>query len=173
MLTQFTWNQFILTVGATAVLYYLVILLLFYRDEARRLLASRKNRTDLQANQPLPSQVSIMGAASTEVAPLLTEAAAIIVAPSHGMAPHPEDAELQSILEETKSLLAIAIEGEASKEDFLSLLSLAIGKFAPLTEPLHQAAVSHFLLEESKNKLPFEMTLADLQSLWSDNPSER
>jgi len=171
MLTQFTWNQYILTAGATATLYYLVILLLFYREEARRLLASRKNRTDLQAIQPLPSQVSIMGPASTQAGPLLTEAADILVAPSHVLDSHPEDAVLQSLPEEIKSLLATAIEGKASKEDFLVLLRLAISKYAPLTEPLLQEAVRQYLLDESKGRLPFNLTPADLQPLWSDNES--
>lgn len=171
MLTQFTWNQYILIVGATATLYYLVILLLFYRDEARRLLASRKNRTDLQANQPRPPQVSIMGAASTKAVPLLTDAADILIAPSHSMGSHPEDAVLQNMLEEVKSLLAIAIEGKAGKEEFLSLLSLAIGKYTPFTDPFHQEAVRHLLLEGRRNRLSFVLTPADLQPLLAENLS--
>lgn len=166
MLAHLTWQQYLLTVGTAGILYYLALLLLYYREEARRLLTGKKLRTDLQAAPPSPPQVSIMGAAITEAAPLLSDAAAIRVAPA--IPSQPGDAVLQDILQEVKPLLEMARTSGAGKEDFCALLGLALARYPPLATPGHQEALRLFLLGQHKGKLPFELTPADLRALWPD-----
>lgn len=160
-----------LAVGTTGAVYYLVVLLLFYRRDAKRLLARKTIRTNLQANRPNPPQVSIMGATSTEEAPLLSEAAAIQVAPAQVIAPGPDDAVLQVVQEEMNPLLQVAAEANTPKAEFLSLLRLITAKHAPLTKAHHREAINNFLLEECKEKLPFEVHFSDLHTLWPADPS--
>ncbi|WP_439879741.1 hypothetical protein ACSX1A_11190 [Pontibacter sp. MBLB2868] len=162
MLTQITWNQFMLAIGGTGTAYYLAVLLLFYRSEAKRLLTRKTNRTTLQPDRLPPPQVSIMGPASTEVAPLLSEAEAIRVAPAQAIEPAPDNA----MLAEIKSLLELALEANAQKEEFLSLLHLIFTRHAPRSQVHHLEAVHQFLLKESKRQLSFELSLSDLQSIW-------
>lgn len=162
-----------LAVGATGTIYYLAVLLLFYRREAKNLLTRNTNRTNLQASRPSPPQVSIMGPASTESGPLLSEAETIRVAPSQeSIAPAPEDAVLKAILGEIKPLLELALEADAEKQEFLSLLRLIFTRHAPLAQAHHREAVHHFLLEEGKRKLSFGLSLSDLQSLWPQDASD-
>ena len=170
MLTHFTWHQFLLIVATTGALYYLAVLLLYYREEARRFLSFKKSRTNLQAAQPIPPQVSIMGATSTEAAPLLSDAATIQVAPPQHPATGFQEPVPAVILSEVNPLLEMALEKGMGKADLLSLLRLVFARHTRTALPLDREAVSQSLLQGSQT-LPFQLTADELASLWPEAPA--
>ena len=167
MLTSFTWQQFLLTAGAVSALYYLAVLLLFYRKDIKYWLKRRTSRAGLPADPLLPPQVSIMGPASPGPAPLLSEAASILVAPLPMEAEEkPQDTVVESILQEIKPLLDLATEADAEKEELLPLLRLVTARHSPSLEDCHRKSIEAFLL--GQGRFSFSLIPEDLQSLWSE-----
>ncbi|TXK31134.1 hypothetical protein FVR03_20045 [Pontibacter qinzhouensis] len=193
MLHPYTWTQFLLTAGNSLLIYYLTILLLYYRDELKVFLGKAKNwvmpQVYLTSTSPdstptgTPSD-NVIGAVSTQEAPVLSEASAIKVSPlqedqdgfeetttteTQAPAVAPQDMPvgmLADFLEETKSLVELVAETQLEKEEFLSLLQLILYKYFRSAQSQHQDQARRFLLEQSQGRLPFELTPEDLQALW-------
>jgi len=172
MLSSFTWQQYLLAAGATLGLYYLAVLLLYCRADIIHFIKGKSNRAGLLADQPIPPQVSIMGPASPGPAPLLSDAATVLVAPQPPIEAEeePEDAAVTAVLQEMKPLLELATEADAEKEELLPLLRLVTSRHNPSLQDHHREAVESFLL--GQGMFSFTLTPADLQSLWSEAPSE-
>ncbi|PRY03349.1 hypothetical protein CLV24_1424 [Pontibacter ummariensis] len=155
-------------------LYYLVVLFLFYRKNIKNFFKSGTSRINLQADRPHPTQVSIMGPASPEAGSLLSDAAAIQVAPQLSSRPEGETADtvIGDILQELQPLLEVAAEAHAEKEEFLSLLRLVTDKYGVFTSPSQKDTVHRFLLDQSKDRLAFNLDLTDLQPLWPQVSSQ-
>ncbi|MFD3003164.1 hypothetical protein ACFS7Z_22565 [Pontibacter toksunensis] len=173
MLSSFTWQQYLMAAGAILGLYYLAVLLLCYRAELMHMLKGKANRAGLPADPPIPPQVSIMGPASPGAAPLLSEAAAILVAPQPPTeAPEgPEDAIVRAVLQEMSPLLELAAEADAEKEELLPLLRLVAARHSSSMEDHHRKAIEEFLLGQGRSS--FTLTPADMHSLWNAAPSEQ
>ncbi|MFT2010979.1 hypothetical protein ACMA1I_20065 [Pontibacter sp. 13R65] len=195
MLHPYTWTQFFLAAGSTLLFYYLIVLPLYFRDELKAFLGKAKNwvmpQVYLTSSTPDTSPANtppdpILGAISTQEAPTLSEAAAIQVAPRKKEdndvdattttvpeAPARAPAALPmgssaDFRQETASLLELVAETQMEKEEFLSLLQLILSKYFRTAQSQHQDQAQHFLLEQIQDKLPFELTPEDLQSLWAD-----
>jgi hypothetical protein len=170
MLSSFTWQQYLFAAGATVALYYLAVLLLYCREDIIHFMKGKLNRAGLPATQPIPPQVSIMGPASPGAAPLLSDAATILVAPQPTKAEgEPEEAVVTAVLEEMKPLLELATESDAEKEELLPLLRLVTARHGSSLQERHQEAIADFLL--AQGRLSFTLTPEDLQSLWPGTPS--
>ncbi len=139
-------------------LYYLAVLLLFYRHDIKRQLMRRFVRAGLPAHRPSPSQESILGAALPEAAPPLSSASDLQVASARQEQASPPVA--AAILEEAGALLESAAETRMGKEEFLSCLRLLDERHMPASE--ERQALQRFLLEQSPSKLSFPLTAADL-----------
>jgi hypothetical protein len=171
MLSSLTWQQYLFAAGATIGLYYLAVLLLYYREDILLFLKGKINRAGLPANQPIPPQVSIMGPASHGPSPLLSDAATVLVAPQPvKTGEEPEEAVVTPVLEEMKPLLELATESDAEKEELLPLLRLVTTRHSLSLQGRHREAIEDFLL--GQGRFPFTLTPEDLQSLWPESPTE-
>jgi hypothetical protein len=158
MLTNIPWSHFFLTAGAALVLYYLAILLRYYRHDIMRQLRRLFVRAGLPAHRPSPSQESILGAALPEAAPPLASASDLQVAPAQQQQPFPPGA--AAFLEEVGSLLESAADTRMGKEEFLSFLRLLDERHMP--SPDERQVLQRYLLEHGPSKLSFPLTAADL-----------
>lgn len=175
MISHLSWLQFILFTAASLGLYYVVVLLLYFRNDFISLL---KRQGDLIApfkGSLLPSQEVLKERALSEETSLLADPETIRVAPS--LSDDDEAGQsatlVDDILQEIQSLMEMAAETQAAKEEFLSLLQLVAEKYGPYTQVTDQEAIQHAILEQSPGYLPFELTTTDLQSLWPAGTSEQ
>ena len=172
MLSSFTWQQYLLAAGAALGLYYLIVLLLCYRAELMHMLKGKTNRAGLPADPPIPPQVSIIGSASPGAAPLLSEAATILVAPQPTKSEEePEDIFVSAVLLEMSPLLELATEADAEKEELLPLLRLVTARHSSSIQERQKKAVEEFLL--GQGRFSFTLTPKDLHSLWNVASSEQ
>lgn len=162
MLSDISWSQFFLTAGAVLVLYYLAVLLRFYRHDIKRQLTRTFHRAGLPADRPSHPQESILGAAFPEAAPSLSSASDLQVAPAAAALPPPLSPAGAALLAEVGSLLEGAAETRMGKEDFLSLLHLLDERHLPAADD--RQAVQRYLLEHGPGKLTFPLTAADLSA---------
>ncbi|WP_162054701.1 hypothetical protein [Pontibacter pamirensis] len=135
------------------------------------MLKSKTNRAGLPADPPIPPQVPIMGPASPGAAPLLSEAATILVAPQPPTeaAEGPEDAVVRTVLQEMRPLLELATEADAKKEELLPLLRLVTARHYSSIQDHHRKGIEEFLL--GKGRFPFTLKPEDLHTLWNEAPS--
>ena len=159
--------------GAILGLYYLAVLLLYFRKDFIHMLKSKANRAGLPADQPIPPQVPIMGLASHGAAPLLSEAEVILVAPQPETSPEkePEDIFVRAILQEINPLLELATEADAEKGELLPLLRLVTARHSSSIQEHQREAIEEYLL--GQGRFSFTLTPDDLQSLWREAPSEQ
>ncbi|SIT95231.1 hypothetical protein SAMN05444128_3975 [Pontibacter indicus] len=166
MLTQFSWHQFALSVGACLLLYYTVVTLLLYRRPLRAWLS--RGPASRQASRPAATP-DVMGPVLSDTSSLLPDAAALVVAPAPPQEPvaaalQPDDVRAD-LLAELQDLLDLAAGNLAGKEDFCQLVRLVISRYAPAL-PGVQDQVNRFLLEQGHDRLPFALSAADLQACW-------
>ena len=169
MLTDISWSQFFLTAGAALVLYYLAVLLLFYRHDIMRQLTHPFFRAGLPAHRPSPPQESILGAAFPKAAPSLSSASDLLVAPASSVPQQALSPLRVAMLAEMDSLLESAAETRMGKEEFLPLLRLLDERHMPKAD--ERRAVHRYLLEHGPSKLSFPLTAADLSAAEHDPAS--
>ncbi|PVY40912.1 hypothetical protein [Pontibacter virosus] len=168
MLTDISWSHFFLTAGTVLVLYYLTVLLLFYRHDIKHQLSQTFLRAGLPAPRPSPSQESILGAAFPEAAPSLSSASDLLVAPAEAAPPQTLSTLKADLLTELDSLLESAAEMGLDKAAFLSLLHLLDERHMHTAD--EKLAVQRYLLEQGPAKLSFPLTATDLAAAETDLP---
>lgn len=161
MLTNISWPEFLLIAGTALILYYLVILLLYFRQDIRHQLTRIFHRAGLQADRPSLPQESILGPVSPEPGPSLSSAHELQVGPAARTAP--QQPERPPALEDTASLLQSAAATRMGKEEFLALLGLLLERHLP--DQQQREALQLYLLEHGAGQLAFPLTAADLSDL--------
>lgn len=171
MLHAITWKQFGIAVGGAGLLYYLIILFKYYRQEAIALLNGRNNLSTMTAPHGAAQKTDqgIFGAAHFDDSEMnLVDADELNFAE-----PEPDEIELPDtkgqllgevadFMQELKVLMRITKEADDTKENFLMLLRLLINKHQLVATKRYTVPVILNILEQSLD-LPFELQKAELE----------
>ncbi|MFA6084669.1 hypothetical protein [Mucilaginibacter sp.] len=171
MLHAITWKQFGIAAFSAGLLYYLIVLFKYYRQEAIALLSSRKNlpavATPGTAAQK-PDQ-GIFGAAQFDDSEMnLVDADELNFAeaePDEIDLPDTKSqllGEVADFMQELKVLLRITKEAGDTKENFLMLLRLLISKHPVVATATYAESIATSIIEDAAG-LPFELALAELE----------
>ncbi len=185
MLEQFTWQQYTLSITGTALIYYAIIGLLYYRDGLSRLLPGRISsgkQQSLASYQPEPGtnpgqddEETLLGKPATEEGTSISGMEDLMFAQDKERPLSPEEepylllGSIPDLLNEFKTLISIVAETGESKEEFLSLFHFIISKYNPVSKSRYRQAINQYMLENSKDRFSFSLSEEELNVLW-DTP---
>lgn len=148
MLNNVSWGQYFSGVILILVLYYLIITLIFYRDEIQSFLQPKISGTDAgqQKNHNADQTTNALSVPEAEQA---ADGLQVVVS------------DLRGILEAGK---------EASKEQLLEQLSQRLANYAGLRLPAFRAALSKFIIQHAESICGVILSEEELEEAWAGLP---
>ncbi|SEN05508.1 hypothetical protein SAMN05192574_102313 [Mucilaginibacter gossypiicola] len=169
MIIHCTWTQYGVTAGACCLLYYLLVLGHYYRQEITAFFHREKGAPPSVTKAPLPDVFGQVRSDDTEMAVISADELAF--ADNDGgdelsTEPMPDKVFLLGGLadfqQELKTLVRITIESQDTRENFLDLLRLVASGYPPLADQQYIGPIASMLLENSGD-FPFELKEADIR----------
>jgi hypothetical protein len=169
MIIHCTWTQYGITAGACCLLYYLLVLGRYYRQEITVFFHREKPEPSSGTKVALPAVFGQVQSDDTEMAVISADELAF--ADNDGgdelsTEPMPDQVfrlgGLADFQQELKTLVRITIESQDTKENFLDLLRLVASGYPPLADQRYIGQITAMLLENSSD-FPFELRAADIQ----------
>jgi len=179
MLQHFTWQQFLTAALILTLIWYVGVILIFYRKELNDFLNGK--RTPATPPEPLPhvwdedfedeplsEEENLIGK------PILPEGMSRLSMAQFGFAPNVKETAIEDedkgtwlglvpdVLEELKSIFHILEKENGNKEDFISLFGLVSGKYPKIRNTPNQQAINDYIREN----LPFKISDGELDNLW-------
>ncbi len=167
---HFTWQQFGMAAIVFVLIWYAIVLLLYFRKEAKAFFSHGKS-TARQAALPhvwedeefTDGEDDLVGDA-TEPEGVSTHSWNSFGFTAKPAAIHKDEllGLIPDVLEEIKTALHTVETTGGGKEDFISLFKMVSAKYVRLKDSPHLEAISEWLLENA----PFEITRDELTQLW-------
>ncbi|MHB1178812.1 MAG: hypothetical protein ACYCZO_10835 [Daejeonella sp.] len=176
MLHQFTWQQFLIAALILTLVWYIAIILLYYRTKILDLFSKKSkhkqpeklkreweeeleedDNDDLIGRQAVPEGVSEVEMHMFGFAPIIKK---------ETNPEHDKDTQLglvPDVLEELKGIFRILEKENGSKEDFISLFKLVSSKYPKVKGTSNQQALN----EHIRENLPFHISDEELANLWN------
>lgn len=183
MLQHLTWSAYLTAIVITAVIYYVLIGLTYYRHE----LGNAFNRLGgKQTRQLHPSRgdlilpaADVVGGIRTDGIDIVDQEELVFTSPDEdrpatgivqSMRTTPADAyllgDLSEMVAETKTLIRVINESNESKENFEMLFRLVVQKYPDLAGTVYEDQINAYLLKEAADLFPFTLTNSELQTYW-------
>lgn len=169
MLHQFTWQQFLIAALILTLVWYLVIILLFYRRKVTGLLSGK---TKLKQPEKLRREWEEELEDGFEEEDLMgkpSEPEGVSTLPMEALRFADKDAGkdeqlglVPDVLEELKSIFDILTKEDGSKSDFFSLLKLVKAKYPGIGSSPNIGRINAHIREH----VPFLLTEEELENLW-------
>lgn len=165
MLSSISWQQYLAAIVILTLFYYLYILLRYYQKEIGHLL----NRQQKQSNifSGVASPIQVMGAAKLDNGVSISNTGDLQfgeTSPDEIKSPAVSASDpSQELVMEAANLIE-AFKDIDNKPEFLSLLKILIGSYQRFQDEIDFSLSLNRILEISKKKLQFPVTLGDLQS---------
>lgn len=169
MLQQFTWQHFLIAASTLTLIWYIGVVLLFYRKELTDFIQGQNKKTPSAA--PLAHTWENEFDDMTETDDLmgksiLPEGLSTVSMNEFGFAKDGNSKEMQlglaDILEELKGTFNILATEDGSKKDFFSLLALIKSKYPKINSNPNLRSINAFIAENA----PFLLTEEELENLW-------
>jgi hypothetical protein len=136
MFTSVSWQQYIVFISITAVIYYIYILLRYYRNEVINFIKGIKNT-------PAPSKEKNNGKTITT-----------------------PDETLNELLGELKILFQLASRRNYPKEELMMALQLKLKEYGQFKNSPFEIAVNNFIANESDNQCSIHLGKEDQRVVW-------
>jgi len=136
MFHSVSWQQYIIFILVLLFVYYVYILLRYYRNELSHLLKGVKK---------LP---------------------AILEENGNNKTLSPGNAKLNELLEELKNLFQLASQRKYPKEELMMALQLKLREYDQFKNTPFEIAVNNFIAEESENQCSIHLGVEDQRVLW-------
>lgn len=172
MLQQFTWQTFLIAAMVLALVWYVGVILIFYRKELDAFLSGIK--LGRHPDEPLPhrwengteqtedeNEEGIMGR------PQLPEGLTTVNMGGFGFVEDKDEKEQQvglvpDVLEEVKSVFSILAKEDGNKNDFFGLMRLVRKKYPKIGSNPNIGYINEFISDHA----PFHLTTDELGNLW-------
>jgi hypothetical protein len=158
----FTWGEFGLTMTVALLIYYLIVVC-HYRKELGEFFKGRTTKPYAE-----PDHNAMGGIKEDEAEMSLVHSKDLDLAGSEGSTVVRDRNKilllggLADFMHELKTLVRITIEGEDTKENFLSLFGLIAGKYAQLMDGSFNESITSYVIDSN---LPFEITAGDIEPI--------
>ncbi|MBC6112809.1 hypothetical protein ACFOG5_19455 [Pedobacter fastidiosus] len=175
MLQQFTWQHFLVATLVLTLIWYLAVILLFYREEFFGLITRKKidgsdNRLPHrwekgvdQLDVNIEEEPELMGASKLPEGMSLTTSDAFGF--SGGIS---EDSKMEQVglvpdvLQELKAVFAKLSQNDGNKRDFLEMMAEVREKFPKLVFNPNIGKINGFISEHA----PFHLSAQELEDIW-------
>lgn len=176
MLAQFTWQQFLLAALILTVLWYIAVVLLYYRKDISRFKPKRNRlpkRFRREWDEELeeesgedPQEEALMGGTRQPEGVSTLPMEELRFAPKEEDPHEYRDTQLGTVpdvLEELKTIFSILENEGGTKEDFVSLFALVASRYPQIKgSPAQQALNGHI-----RENVLFPISDEELDQLWS------
>jgi len=171
MLQQFTWQQFLVAAAVLTLVWYVAVILLFYRKELNAFLSGKMGRK--VTDEPLPHQwekgVEEQEETEDELMgkPALPEGMTTVSMGGIGFVAS-ERAKVQQIglvpdvLAEIRDVFGILEKEDGDKKDFLNLMAIVRGKYPGIGANPNIGSINAWIIEHA----PFHLSPEELENLW-------
>ncbi|MDR2275364.1 MAG: hypothetical protein LBF27_30935 [Sphingobacterium sp.] len=160
MLQQFTWLQFSIAVAIITVLWYITILLLFFKEEIKNLMGfGSVKKTAPPPTERTPEPPALMGASKLPEG--VTETYELEFGPRTDDKVHRLGA-ISDFLEETKDIFEIVQNEGGGKEELLEMLKELLKHYPNVKESRHRRALVDHLKEHS----PLNLSSTEIEELF-------
>lgn len=178
MLQHFTWQQFLVAALILSLIWYIVVIPLFYRNEFNDLLSGKRKQAGPSGPLPhewdeefedepfgeesvmgksrLPEGVTRVSMEQFSFAPLATTTATEEGGKETRLGIVPD------VLEELKRIFHILERDQGGKEEFISLFSLVSAKYARIKGTANERAINDYIREN----VLFPISDEELDNLW-------
>jgi len=136
MFTSVSWQQYLVFISITAVIYYIYILLRYYRNEVINFIKGIKNT-------PVPSKEKNNDKTITT-----------------------QDATLNELLGELKIFFQLASKRNYPKEELMMAVKLKLRDYGQFKNTPFEIAVNNFIATESDNQCSIHLSEDDWRVLW-------
>ena len=178
MLSSISWQQYLAAIVILTVSYYGYVILRYYQKEISSLFNRKQNTATFFPNaQAAPANV--MGAAKLDNGVSLSKSEELYfsdatpdeVEPVSTTEPSVSNNEViyspsQELVVEAGNLIA-AFQEIDNKPEFITLLRILIDSYKRFKEDIDLPASLNRIVEISKEKLKFPLSLTDLQGTWA------
>lgn len=173
MLQAFTWQQFLVAALILSLIWYIGVVLLYYRRDISGYF-SRENKQEpperLQREweeelEEDPEEENLMGSSKEPEGVSSAEMDTLRFAPKDDDPDADRDMQLgvvPDVLEELKSIFHILEKEQGTKEDFISLFALVSSKYPKIKGTPNQRAINEYIRE----KVLFPISDEELDQLW-------
>lgn len=143
MLSNISWRNYLIGVGILLVLYYLAVLLKFYRKDIRRLFSTKINLFQRK------EQNLSVGDAEEEKAAF---------------------EELKAVVEDLGHAVLEKAGKEATKEELLEQLRRELANYAGLRKPAYRTAVNNYIIRNAQTICGVVFSEKELDAAWETLP---
>ncbi|WP_304066896.1 hypothetical protein [Pedobacter glucosidilyticus] len=168
MLHQFTWQQFLIAALILTLIWYLAIILLYYRHSVASFLSGdgkpeqperirkewEEELEDEEVENMMGKPAEPEGASSLPMDSIRFAAKSSEKDEELGLIP--------DVLEELKTIFNILEKENGDKTDFFSLLQLVKGKYPDIGSNSNIEQINEHILDH----LPFQLNQEELENLW-------
>lgn len=175
MLQQFTWQQFLVATLVLTLIWYVAVILLFYREELFGLVAEKKGPA---LNDRLPHRWE-RGVDELEVdteegpelmgASKLPDGMSLTTSDAFGFSGDgPLDRKMEQIglvpdvLEELKAVFAKLSQSDGNKRDFMDMMTGVREKFPKIASSPNIGRINSFISDHA----PFHLSAEELEDIW-------
>ncbi len=173
MLAQFTWQQFLVAAMILSLVWYLGVVLLYYRRDvfsyfSRRYKKEPPERLHREWEEELedePEDESLMGSVREPEGLSSVQMDALRFSPKEEDPDASRDRQIGTVpdvLEELKSIFAVLQKEGGTKEDFISLLALVGAKYPGIKDTPSQRALNDYI----RQNVLFPISDEELDELW-------
>lgn len=176
MLQQFTWQQFLVATAVLTMLWYLGVILIFYRREVLHLFGKSKAKpiNEFKTNEPLPhrweSGVERLNEEAEEGligGTKLPEGMDMVGTEDIGFAPRADGKEQQiglvpDVLQEIREVFSFLASRDGSKKDFYGLMETVRDKYPKIGSNPNIGRINDFIIANA----PFHLSEEELENLW-------
>lgn len=180
MIQSITWKQFGMAAVSAGLLYYLIILLQYYRQELIAFFKSRGKRPGEAPGEPPVNKTDqqVFGAIRIDEAEMdVVKAEELDFAafepdttdlPENGDTKNLLLGEVADLMQELKVLLRVTKDTGDTKENFLMLFRLLVSKHPRIPSAAYGKSIAISIMDDSAN-LPFELTQTELEQEFTNS----
>ncbi|MES2418313.1 MAG: hypothetical protein V4541_09000 [Bacteroidota bacterium] len=173
MLSQFTWQEFLIATLVLTLVWYAGIILLFYRKEVNNFLSGKLDQKADPLTHRWKNKVEPLEQQSEDVSedllgkPKVPEGMCTVSMGKFGFAKD-DIAKAQQIglvpdvLQELKILFALLEKEDGNKKDFFNLMEVVREKYKQVGSNPNIGRINEFIIVHA----PFHLTAEELENLW-------
>lgn len=172
MLEQFTWQQFLIAALILSILWYIAVVLLYYRRDIAKFKPKKNTRQPERLQREWeeeledePEEERLMGRTREPEGVSSVPMEALRFAPKAEDPDEQRDTQLgiiPDVLEELKGIFRILENEGGTKEDFISLFALVSSKYPQIKGTANQQALNGYIREN----VLFPISDEELDQLW-------
>jgi hypothetical protein len=179
MLSSISWQHYLAAIVILSVSYYGYVILRYYQQEISNLFNRKQNNANLFPNASA-APANVMGAAKLDVGVSLTKSEEMHFTDSSPDEVEPNATENVSAIPNTTVIYPPSEELEVeagnlitafheidNKPEFITLLKILINSYKRFQDEIDLPATLNRIIEISKERLMFPLTLTDLQGTWA------